>query len=344
MRQIDWLVTFLLAILFGAAMAGAEVRDQAHFFSDSAIDQATRTISQIDSQYHKQVVIETFPSIPSDLQGSYNAAQKDQFFDQWAKQRFGAAGVNGIYVLICKDPPYLKPEVGAKTGQKAFTLADSRELGQKMLADFKQRQFDQGLTDGLNFIQSTLAAHANEVRTQGNSATPSYPPVNTQQSYPPPYSQRTSSSSSGIGWFGLIVIFIIIVFVIRLFRGFLGNFGGGMSNMAGPSNYGGGYGGYGYGGGGGGGGFGRGFLGGLLGGAAGSWLYDRERGNTGIWGGGNSGPMDTGSGGGGFGGGGDVFGGNDAGTPMSGDSGGGGFGDSGGGGGGGGGDSGGGGF
>ena len=354
MRKMKWSVGAVLLGICVATAAQAEVRDDGHFFSPAAVEQANRDTDKIQDQYGKQVLIETFAVIPDDLKSSYDPSQKAAFFEHWADQRFKRDNVNGIYVLICKDPPYLHPAVGHDTG-KGFTLADSRTLGEKMRAQLANKQPDAALSDGISFIQTTLAG----VNTRPAAAATPVGPVGGTPSYGPGSGTANSSSNAGngqtipmpghsMGIFGWIILIGVIFVVIRVLRGVFGGFrnmtGGGMN---GPGNMGAGMGGMGgnYGGGYGapsGGGFGRGLLGGLLGGVASSWLYNREenRGNSGggIFGGGGmsggGGPIDTGSGGGFGGGDSGGFSGNDNGVPMSGDSGGGSFGggDSGGGG------------
>ena len=98
----------LLAFLFmtGAASAASMgVRDNAHFFSSDAIGEAENAIQQIYQAHQRDLLIETLPSIPSDQQEEFQRLGKDAFFRQWADNRALQAGVQGVYVLITKNPP-----------------------------------------------------------------------------------------------------------------------------------------------------------------------------------------------------------------------------------------------
>src|SRR3569832_76007 len=92
----------MLLVSSGAALAqtASGVRDDAKFFTPAAIDEAEQIIKDINSQYKKDVRIETFATIPDDRKAAFDPANKDEFFSQWATERARAAGVNGVYVLI----------------------------------------------------------------------------------------------------------------------------------------------------------------------------------------------------------------------------------------------------
>lgn len=338
--QPAWLIAPLL-LLAGASQALAAsngVRDEAHFFSANAVDQASQIIQQIDERHGKDLLVETFPQIPPDMQSQFDQLGKDQFFEQWARTRAQSQGVNGIYVLISKSPGHVQVEVGNKTRMRLFTVAD-RDRGRDILVTaFRGKQYDQGLLQFVRFVQQRIDANA--AAATGGAGTTS----GTPQPGFPNYNYRPSANRSwGLG--GIACLIIGVVLLIALVRGIFGRSGGGYYGGGGgyyPPQGGayppaGGYypGGYG---GGGGGGFGRGFLGGLLGGAVGGYAADRWMhggqqqggyappasggqdmssgpdtsftGSGGDFGGGGGGGGDFGGGGGGgdFGGGGGDFG------------------------------------
>jgi hypothetical protein len=337
--SLAWLIAPLL-LLAGASQAMAAsngVRDQAHFFSANAIDQANQIIQQIDERHGKDLLIETCPQIPSDMQSQFDQLGKNPFFEQWARTRAQSQGVNGVYALICKNPPHVQVEVGNKTRLRMFTVADRDRAVQILLSAFRKQQFDQGLLEMSRFVQQQMDSHAAAAGSGAvapNSGTPPSPFPN--------YNYRSQTRSWGIGSIACLIIGIVLL--IALVRGIFGRSGGGYYGGGGGGYYppqGGAYppaGGYPGGYGGGGGGFGRGFLGGLLGGAVGGYAADRwmhgqqQGGYTPPASGGqdmSSGPDTSFTGSGGdFGGGGGDFGGG-----GGGDFGGGGGGDFGGGGG-----------
>lgn len=295
--RVSLLIAPMFLLLFGPPTLGASagVRDDAHFFSSSAISQADQVISQINARHHRDVLIETVPSVPQDMAQQEQSLGRKAFFTQWADQRALQEGVTGVYVLICKDPPHLQAAVGNATAQRMFTTADRDELGRRMLAPFKAQDYDQGLLDGVRFIQQQMDAHVPSggggmTQYNGGSAAPIGPygssPVHTN----PP----RGDMSWGFGSIACLIVAVILGII--LIRGVMGRSGG---SYGAPGGYyppgggayppGGGYAPPGYGGGyagGGGSGFGRGFLGGLLGGALGGYAAERWTGQNQQQGGG----------------------------------------------------------
>ena len=143
-----------------AAVYPPPVKDEGKFFSAEALDKANRTIRQIYQRFEKDVVIETFPAIPADLEKKYKEEEKASFFNEWARKRAVELGVNGIYILICKKPGRIEVEVGNQTRKKAFTQNDRDRLVQRMLSDFKEKKFDEGLLEGVEFIESAMRKNA----------------------------------------------------------------------------------------------------------------------------------------------------------------------------------------
>ena len=352
---------FFPALMLGWLIAGGtalgmlvvpQVQDRAGFFSSAAIDKANKLMAEIEKDFKKDLMIETYLTPPADKVEQFKKAQgadRTELFKTWARDRAKELKVNGVYLLICKDPPHLQPEVGNETQRKAFTTENRDRLGAIFLSKFreaaktkddaeKRKLYDQALIEGCEYVGKTMRANLGGKVGQAAPVGRSTPAARA----------AAPSMWSGIGGLvcmGLIVLLVVWV-VIALIRAFTGAGRAGYGGGGGPG-YGGapGYGG----GGGGGGGFMSGLLGGMFGAAAGSFLYDRfVRGDSGGGFGGSSAygagpaspggaePQDTdysGGGGGDFGGdsGGDTGGGGD----FGGDSGGGGGdfgGDSGGGG------------
>jgi uncharacterized protein len=251
-----------------AATVAPTVKDEAHFFSEGAIKQADRKVLQIHRDFHKDLLIETLPQVPADLEDQYKKEGKEKFFNTWAINRARLADVDGIYVLICKSPGHIEAEVGNKTRLKAFTLDNRKKLLEIMLGHFREKRYDAALTEGVDYVYEAM--HEN------------LGPPRREEPAPSGADGGGSSWPPWLGWvcIGLVgfVVLWLIIGVVRAVSG-LGRrpaYGG-----PGPGGYGGG--GYapgGYGGGGyapgygGGGGFWSSLLGGMFGATAGNWIYD----------------------------------------------------------------------
>src|SRR5262245_27911627 len=90
------------------AMDKPRVEDNAGFFSADAVSKANAIIAQTNRDSGKDLYIETQPSIPAEMKARYNPDQRGQFFASWADERGKAMQVNGVIVLICRDPAYVQ--------------------------------------------------------------------------------------------------------------------------------------------------------------------------------------------------------------------------------------------
>ena len=208
-------------------------------------------IADAERTLHKDIAIETFREIPADLKAGVNVEDKTAlklFFQQWAARQAKDKRVNGVYLLLVKEPAHLQAVVGNDTQRLAFTLKDRDSLVPMMLGKLRVHQNDEALRDGVNFIFATMKSHTNPRAHTGTA--------------PVPGASHPSQSSGGTtSWIlPAIVIGVVVWLVIGLFRALSGRMGGG-APMGQP--------------GGGGGGFFSSLMGGLFGAAAGMWMYDQ---------------------------------------------------------------------
>ena len=97
---------FVVTTLFGTSISLAglgAVRDNGGFFSDSAKSEATRKISEIEHQYKKDLVIETFKEIPEEIKQGVDLTDKaalGRLFEQWTVKQAKQQKVNGVYILL----------------------------------------------------------------------------------------------------------------------------------------------------------------------------------------------------------------------------------------------------
>lgn len=265
-----WLCLPLMLAVASASPARAAVKDEAGFFSATAIQKANSEIAEIQRRFRKNLLIETVRTVPDDKVDrvkQMDRSARDSFFHKWANERARADGVNGVYVLICKSPGHVQVEAGADTKKRAFTPQNERALSNLLITAFREKKYDRGLEDAVSYVQRSMA---NNLAGHTRSAGPIVGP--TGHAGPNRNAPITGGSMSWIVWLILIVVGVWICFA--LLRGISRGMGAG-GRPPGPGGP--GYGGYGYGGGGyggGGGGFMSSVLGGLFGAAAGNWLYD----------------------------------------------------------------------
>ncbi len=285
--RILFLVAVLLTLPLPAFALTPEVRDDAGFFKRETLTKADEIIKDIKKDKKKDLLIETFRSPPDAKEEeakSTDHKEKDRFFSEWALERARANKVNGIYVLICREPPYIKVLVGDKT-RKIFT-DDERDHLAKILVDrFKAKEYDEGLLEGVRYVEKTLKD------ANGQDHDSIYHPSggghhgDAGAGLPPVGGGGDKGGSILGGWLcpglaGLLCVGLVaVVGVFVLTRLFRGGASAGPGGGSGPGGYGGGYapgygGGYAPSSGGGFGGMLGSFAASMFGSAAGAWVYD----------------------------------------------------------------------
>lgn len=242
---------------------GAGIDDKGAFFSDKAKSEASAVVTRSAVKWRRDLRLETFPEIPASVREGVNLQDKaaaTQMYEKWARREATNRKVNGVYVLLVKNPSHLQVVVNEETLQKAFTLADREALVTLMLGRLREKKFDEALLDGVRFFSNQMSRHASEK------------PLSAVDS-PSSNSNFFASKTSGFGWLGSLLIAVLVITVIlRLLGAVFGAMTGSSPGLGGVPS---------------GGGFFRSLMGGLFGAAAGMWLYDHffgHSGGTSAWG------------------------------------------------------------
>jgi hypothetical protein len=162
------LVSILLIGCFAAvARAGAlapGVRDEAAYFKPQTVQKANEEIKDLQRELHKDLLIETFKTVPADkvkaVRGMGRAARED-FFARWAEERARAEGVDGVYVLMCKSPPFTQVSLGPETDDQLFPDGDRQRLADLLANHWSSRRYDQDLLDAIGFVRIRLNSNIN---------------------------------------------------------------------------------------------------------------------------------------------------------------------------------------
>jgi uncharacterized membrane protein YgcG len=153
----SWLVTPSATIA-----ATPEVNDDAGFFKPETLRRANRLIRAINSRHHKEVLIQTFQTVPKGKEEeatSKDPAMRNRFFSEWGKQNARHARVNGIFILVCRQPGRLEILVSNETRRGAFTAEDLGELTAIIRRSFRNKDFDGGILKAVQFIHDRMDAN-----------------------------------------------------------------------------------------------------------------------------------------------------------------------------------------
>jgi uncharacterized membrane protein YgcG len=157
------LALLALVAVLGAATAAAravapEIRDLGKFFSAEAVKKADADIREIARKHGLDLLIETYATVAADQVEKVKALEgkaRAEFFDRWAKERAQERVVNGVYVLICREPRFLQVEVEGR-GRKVLTPAFRSKLYEAIRAEFAQGRFDEGLQAAVRLLEEQL--------------------------------------------------------------------------------------------------------------------------------------------------------------------------------------------
>lgn len=262
MKRLAALAAIALAFLATSlpALAAQFVQDGAGMFSPGTVAALEQRIGAFNAQTGKAIVIVTVPSLNGETR------------QQAAQTVFSEQRVNGILIFIAKAERQDIIVPGRATAQ-FFPAATTTQIREAMEAQFKNGDFDAGITTAVNQTLDVFRANLGTL------------PSNTRN-YPATVNSRPVAVSNGfhLSMFWWIIIIVVGFLVIRsIFRSMGPRYYGGPGGpgMPGPGGMPGG--GYGYGGPGYYGGGGGGFWSGLLGGLGGAWLGNEmfNRGNQG---------------------------------------------------------------
>ena len=246
-----------VALLLSSTVARAQlggIHDQGAFFSDAARADASRQITEIGSRFRKDLVIETFATVPEGIKAGVNLQDRlavNRMFEEWTIRQARQRRVNGIYILLSKDPAHLQVVVGNETQATLFSLKDRDALVGSMLTRLRAKQNDAALLQGVSFVAATMKTQA----TMRNRE-----PEQARATAPAP-----ADAPNPWGWviaalLGFGAAWLVVGIVRALFRS--GSAAGGVGAAPGA-----------------GGGFLTSLLGGMFGAAAGMWLYDQFSGH-----------------------------------------------------------------
>jgi uncharacterized membrane protein YgcG len=267
-----WYTTVLIAVgcLAGfnaitsssPTLSASEIRDGAGFFSPAVVSSATEALNQVEQRDKVGVRIETFATIPADKLAEFQALPKSNwgvFYQKWIEEIARREKSKGLIVLITKSPGHLEFYVPPDLKQRGFGSSIQGEFSRKLLENFRNKQFDEGLTASVGYLNSVGPTFKASTAKTGYNPRPRN--VRHQPGMVP---GQAVGGGNGWGIWSWVILAVVIWLVFRVVVALVrGVSGGGMQGS--------GYGQPGYGGGG---GFMSNMLGGLAGAMAGNWIYN----------------------------------------------------------------------
>ena len=228
-------------LLLPGLLLAANIRDEAKLFTPDGVKKAQQIIDQLQKTHKSELFIETFAKAEDPESAKKENKDRAQYFQKWAADRYKELKVDGVYVLICKEPAYVQVASGKKMEAKGFDSKKRTELANLMTEQFKKKEFDAGLLAVVNEVNKTL-------QTKGLAAKPG--------------TERATESTVAPeipAWTSWLCIGLMVLLGVWLVIGLIRAFSGAGQAVGQPA---------------GGGGFFSSLLGGLVGAAAGMYLYN----------------------------------------------------------------------
>src|SRR5215218_10050578 len=87
-----------------AAETLAGVVDNGKFFSQDAVAKANKQLVDLERKHGKSLRVETYQGIPDELKDRYAPEYKAEFFQRWTWRRARELGLEGVMVLVNREP------------------------------------------------------------------------------------------------------------------------------------------------------------------------------------------------------------------------------------------------
>lgn len=161
-RWIPSLVALGCLVVTGTALAvfPPPVKDDGKFFTKDGLDRANKKIREIYEKYKKDVVVETQTALSAEQEKQLKEDGNTKYFGKMARERSEALGLNGVFILLLKKPRDLTIHMDPATQKGMFTTADRKKVIDKIVARFREEEFDKGLLDGLDAIDAAFKVNS----------------------------------------------------------------------------------------------------------------------------------------------------------------------------------------
>ena len=128
--------------------------DEAKFFGADAWKKVQPAADKLLKEKDVDLLIQVLPVPPTSTPrkvGTMSAKDREKYFEDIAKERLKAEKINGVYLLVCKNPPHVHLEVA---GPAASTFPSG--FGSRLLKTFvdglKAKKYDAALEEALDMI------------------------------------------------------------------------------------------------------------------------------------------------------------------------------------------------
>lgn len=144
---------FLLTVGVAPALENPTVRTEAGFFQSETVERANAILQSIKEDFGKDVVVETFASVPEhslkDVK-KMTSRRMARWFHDWAQERSDMLGVDGVFILLCKQPPFAAVVVSDDLAERGFSDTRRAAIARQLpTSGWASRSSDRKFLDAL---------------------------------------------------------------------------------------------------------------------------------------------------------------------------------------------------
>ncbi|MBX9581663.1 MAG: serine protease [Gemmataceae bacterium] len=129
-------------------------KDEAKFFGEDAWKKVAPAAERLLKERKVDLVVETVEAPPKDdteKVKEMTGAERERYFRKLVLDRVKADKLSGIYLFVCKAPPFLYVEI-TEDAVPGFPEGFGKKLRDMLLTAFRERKFDDGLTRAVNMV------------------------------------------------------------------------------------------------------------------------------------------------------------------------------------------------
>jgi V8-like Glu-specific endopeptidase len=121
--------------------------DGGRFFSEDALKFINDTAKETFTKSSRDLVVETYAAIPGGKSAEVKAmspSEREKFFRDWTKSRMESEDMDGVLLVVTRDPSHLHFEVSPSL---RLSAEDVKKLREGLLAAFREKKFDDGVRE-----------------------------------------------------------------------------------------------------------------------------------------------------------------------------------------------------
>src|SRR5204863_512119 len=103
---------------------------------------------------------ETLAKVPADQEKKFKALGQHQFFAAYARDRCKELRLDGVYIVICKEPGHLQVHPAGAARGAALSGRECDTVRDALIEEFREQEFNLGLLAGLAALEKALKGKA----------------------------------------------------------------------------------------------------------------------------------------------------------------------------------------